>query len=288
MLSSIVVAVDLERSGERALPVALALGQLVGLPVEIVTVASRDRSGARQVIDLDRRASALGVAARSIVVLHDDDPGRAIAAQVNNCDGALLVMATTARSALGVPVHGSVSEEVLGHVRQPVLLIGPNVQEPCHMAKATLVACVDGSDSAEAALPVMVSWARSFGGPRPWFVEVIPPLGASFTAEGGDLESTHVRSFVERLAADGIGASWRVLRGTDPVATLREFADDISGSVLVVTSERWPGSSHWYSTARKLVRWSPRPVLLVPADRPELQHRTRSAARYSVREPTGS
>ena len=50
----------------------------------------------------------------------------------------------------------------------PVLLVGPNVYEPCHMLSATLVACVDGSDHAEAALPVTVSWTRPFGGPRPW------------------------------------------------------------------------------------------------------------------------
>ena len=62
MLTSIVVAVDLEGVGERALPVAQHLGRFAGLPLEIVTVASAEIPGTQQVIDLERRASEEGVA----------------------------------------------------------------------------------------------------------------------------------------------------------------------------------------------------------------------------------
>jgi nucleotide-binding universal stress UspA family protein len=267
VFGSIVVAVDLERVGDRALPVAQSLGRLAGLQVQIVTVACPGFVRESHVIGLARLTKTHGVDSRSILVLHEDDPASAVAAQLNDCDGALLVMATTARSALGLPVTGSVSEEILSSVRQPVLLVGPHVQEPCRMAAPTLVAAVDGSDHSEAALPVIVSWMRTFGGGPPAVVKVVPGL-PYVGNDGGEVDAA-TRSVAERLLGEGVSASCEVLRGGDPVAVLHEFADDVPESVIVVAAERWPGG-HWHRTARELVRWSPRPVLVVPADRPGL------------------
>ena len=111
MLTSIVVAVDLEGVGEQALPWHEILAGSLACPWRSSRwprQRSRDAAG--------HRPRAAGRArwshwARSILVVHDDDPARAIAAQVNNSDGALLVMATMARSALGLPVHESLSEQ---------------------------------------------------------------------------------------------------------------------------------------------------------------------------------
>ena len=75
------------------------------------------------------------------------------------------------------------------------------------MTTHTLVACVDGSGHAEAALPVMVSWTRTFGGSRPWFVEVIPPLDSRLPADSDPRETQHVRAIAERLASEGIESS---------------------------------------------------------------------------------
>ena len=263
MLSSIIVAVDSEQPDKRALRVAEWLGRPVGMPLELVTVVAPESSLGHA--DRERWAQANGVDARSVVVVREDDPARAISSLVNNRQGALLVMATAARSALGLPGAGRVSEAVLALLRQPVLLIGPNVEEPWHVAPPTLIACVDGSERDEVVLPVVATWAQTFGQRHPWVIEVIPRLGTAIPTDDG-VETAHVCSFAERMAAAGIESSQRVVRNNDPVAAIGEFAETLPASVLVIASEPWPGSSHWFSTARKLVRSSTRPVLLVPAD----------------------
>jgi nucleotide-binding universal stress UspA family protein len=266
LFSSIVVALDMEGIGERALPVTRSLARRSGLPVEAVTVAAPDKPGVFKVWDVEKLLSARGIGSHSIFVLHEDDPARAIAAHIGNRDGVLLVMATTAKGALGERVQGSVSEDVLSHVHQPVLLVGPNVGENCELASPTLVACVDGSPHTEAALPVIAKWTKTFGGGVPWLAEVVPARPGAAAPQGDLLEAAHVRSFADRLAARGVHASWEVLHGGDPVAALEDFTNQVADAVLVVTSERWAGTTHWFSTTRKLARWSSRPVLVVPAD----------------------
>ena len=71
------------------------------------------------------------------------------------------------------------------------------------------------------------------------------------------------------LAEHGIETGTTVLHGGDPAHHLLEFAEQIDDAILAVTSERWAGGlSHWYSTTRRLVQRSLRPVLVIPADLP--------------------
>ena len=63
-------------------------------------------------------------------VVHGDDIAAAIVDQIRDRDGALLVM-TTSATGLVSQRRGSVSAHVLSETRQPVLLIGPAVPDPC-------------------------------------------------------------------------------------------------------------------------------------------------------------
>ena len=263
MLSSIIVAVDSEQPDARALRVAEWLGRPWGCRWSS-SRSSRPRARWATPTGSDGHRPAEWTPG-PIVVVREDDPARAISSLVNNRQGALLVMATAARSALGLPGAGRVSEAVLALLRQPVLLIGPNVEEPSHVAPPTLIACVDGSERDEVVLPVLATWTQTFGQRHPWVIEVIPRFGTAIPTDDG-VETAHLCSFAERMAAAGIESSQRVVRNNDPVAALGEFAETLPASVLVIASEPWPGSSHWFSTARRLVRSSTRPVLLVPDD----------------------
>jgi nucleotide-binding universal stress UspA family protein len=259
---AIVVAVDPLQETGNAVAVAAALARSANLPAEMVTVVSPEAADGATGRDLERRIAPHGRAAR--YVLQGDDPGRGIAEHVANRDGALLVMGTTTWGSSGVDLLDTVAEEVLGQVLEPVLVIGPK-HTLSQVRTATPVAVVDGSGIADAAMPVVEEWIRTFPGDGAKVVEVVPPTGVPIPA--GDVAG-HVRRYVDQLAKGGIAASGEVLRSDEPAAALAAYADDLDDAVLVVTSPRWEGEgSHWFTTTRRLIRYSKRPVLVVPADR---------------------
>jgi hypothetical protein len=61
VFSSIVVPLDLERLGDRALPVARSLAALGGLPIELLTITSPRMEGLRDAWLLERRVKAYGI-----------------------------------------------------------------------------------------------------------------------------------------------------------------------------------------------------------------------------------
>ena len=270
MFNSVVVPLDLSTAGDRALPIARSLARLGGLPIELLAVVPPDPVGAPgrgwlEDVDDHVRKHALGP--HTTTVLEHDRPGMAIAEHVSGRHGALVVMATTAKAAIDDAYAGSVSEYVLSTLRQPVLLVGPHVDVDRGLASPTLVTGVDGSGLATVALPVIVSWTRTFGGGAPSFVEVIPFVPAIAERAGRPVEAAHVREYVDRLATFGIDGGGDVVYGEDAAIALAEHAEQVQDAVLVVTAERWAGAgTHWHSTRRKLAFRSSRPVLVVPAD----------------------
>jgi nucleotide-binding universal stress UspA family protein len=267
VFSSVVVPLDLSTAGDRALPVARSLAQLGGLPTELVIVLPRELAGRFNRWELDERARSFALGPYTSLVLESEDAGAAISEHVSGRDGALLVMATTGKAALDENYAGGVSEHVLADVLQPVLLVGPRVDIARPLSSPALVAAVDGSGLATAALPVIVSWTRTFGGARPTFVEVIPFVPAIAEQAGAALEAAHVCDCVNRLAECGVDATGDVVHGEDAATALANCAEHVENGVLLVTAERWAGAgTHWRSTSRKLALRSSRPVLVVPAD----------------------
>jgi nucleotide-binding universal stress UspA family protein len=147
-----------------------------------------------------------------------------------------------------------------------VLLVGPRVDVGRPRSAPSLVVAVDASDLSAAALPVIASWVRTFGGGPVTAAQVIPLVPAIAEQAGTDLESKHVRRYADRLEELGIAARGAVIHAGEPVAGLIEAAGGLADPVLVVTAERWPDAgTHWRSTSRKLAFRSPCPVLVVPA-----------------------
>ena len=153
---------------------------------------------------------------------------------------------------------GPVTDEVLRRVHQPVLVVGP-VAAP---ATGDLMLAVDATGIAHAALPFVEAWLRTFGGGTPRVVEVLPP--DPWPSDDAAAPIGCVDEYVGRLAQRRIESS-EVLRALDPALALAAHAASCHASMLVVTSPHDPGQpSHWYETARRLVRTSPCPVLVVP------------------------
>ena len=124
--SSIVVALDLGSTGDRALVVARSLAEHSGIPVELVTVSSPNVADDVDVYELRRRARDHGWPDSACTVLHDDNPARGIVDHLAQRDGALLVMAADKRP-LRTRVVGNIGEEVVRTCSAPVLLVGPSV-----------------------------------------------------------------------------------------------------------------------------------------------------------------
>ena len=264
MFNSIVVAVDLVSNVHRALPVARSLAELGNLPIQLLTVSTPSMAEEVDIYALERLAEHHGISPLSCIIDHSDDAGWAIARHVNNGEGSLLVMATTAKAPVRRNFLGTVTESVLTRVDGPVLLLGPQVPATCRLDSPTVVACVDETDAAaDAALPVIAGWVHTFGGGRPCCAEVIP--AAAGTA-GHVHAASRLGEYAARLAAYGVDASWKVLHGGDPTDWLADFAETVEDAVLVAVSTRWTDwVTHRHSATRCLVHTTARPVLVVPA-----------------------
>jgi nucleotide-binding universal stress UspA family protein len=268
VFNSIVVAVDLVSNVHRALPVARSLAELGNLPIQLLTVSAPWMAEEIDTYELERLAEHHGFSPQSCVIDHDDDAGWAIARHVNNGEGSLLVMATTAKAPVRRHFLGTVTESVLARVDGPVLLLGPHVPATRSLDSPTVVACVDETDAADAALPVIAGWVQTFGGGRPCCAEVIPTAAGT----GGHVRAaSRLGEYAARLAAYGVDASWKVLHGGDPTDWLADFAETVEDAVLIATSARWTDwDTHRHSATRCLVHTTARPVLVVPARRANL------------------
>jgi nucleotide-binding universal stress UspA family protein len=267
VFSSIVVPVELAGAGDRALAIAQSLAQRGGLPIELLTVVPRAVENGDQRWQLEERLRPLALGPHTSLVIESEHAGDAIAEHVRSRDGALLVLATTAKGAIDDDHAGSVSDYVLTEARQPVLLVGPRVEIARRLSSPTLVVGVDRSGLASVAVPVIVSWWRTFGRAQPRFVEVIPYVPAIAAQAGRALEAARVRAYVDEVARGGVQAVGEIVYGDDAATTLADYVEHLPDSVLVVTAERWAGAqTHWRSTSRKLALRSSSPVLVVPAD----------------------
>ena len=162
--TSIVVALDLESGGDRALPVARALAEQSGVPVELLTVSSPNVNDDIDVFELTRRLVENGWPDNNYLIAHDNHPGRAIVDLIERRGSALLIMATSARTSLAGHLSGHVVDEVLGAIDQPVLLVGPHAPASYSVQQPTLVMCIDHTDAAATAVPAVARWVATFGG----------------------------------------------------------------------------------------------------------------------------
>ena len=96
-VQSIVVPLDLDVVGDRALPIAGSLARAQGLPIELLTIKSPRMEAFLDVCELGRRVKVHGLGPHSINVLYDDDAGRAITRYVAGRNDALVVMGSTAK-----------------------------------------------------------------------------------------------------------------------------------------------------------------------------------------------
>jgi nucleotide-binding universal stress UspA family protein len=259
MFKNLVVALDLEADGDRALPVVQALASGSSARVDLVTVASPGMPTAADAYELEGRARRHGWDCDSWTIVHDIDAADGLLQHVARLEDPLIVMATDARAPWTSPIVGSVTHDVPRRTNRPVLLVGPRVPWWWTPRETTLLACVAWEDAARAIAPI-TSWQETFAAPRPVLAEVVSDVDQATPAR------RHLTDVADLLAAQGVHPDAEVLHGDDPVVALEAAADRLLGAVYVATSARYTdGRLHWHSTTRDLVRRAARPVLVVPA-----------------------
>jgi nucleotide-binding universal stress UspA family protein len=277
--TSIIVALDLEANGDRALPVARALAERGHIPVELLTVSSPGVDEDVDAYELRRRTMANNWPEGWYTIAHSNRPAEAIVDHVERRDGALLMMATSAKPLIEGQLFGNVVERLLGVIDQPVLLVGPRVADTFAATPPTLIICLDRTDIGEAAVPAIARWAHTFGAAEVWATEVAAT--APDDATPGTRAAEHVRAFADLLGSSDVKASWGVLFGEEQDVRLELFADSFSNPIFVATSVRWTdGQPHWRSSTHQLVHRSKHPVLVVPASS---RRHAPTALRLSVR-----
>jgi nucleotide-binding universal stress UspA family protein len=216
------------------------------------------------------------------------DPAETVVRCAQSLGADLIVMTTHGRDAVGRAVFGSVADRVARAAAVPVLLVRPTGASGTNGAAAPpaferIVVPLDGSDRADAALPVAADLARTLRLPIR-LVRVIDPAmtvaqlsgvgfpGAPISAELcrqvlDDVRDEARRSLTAaaaRLAGAGVQTTWAVIDGS-PYFAIADATEP--GDLIVLTSHGRSGVLRWAlgSVAEKLVREAPVPVILVPS-----------------------
>ena len=302
MISTVLVPLDGSPVAEQAIPYAQALlpdggeGVLLRIVPELDplltellwTLESAPESAETAAVraELERvKARVTDTRVRWITDVASGDPAEEILKAITRHRIGLVAMTTHGRGALGRTTFGSVADRVSRESPIPVLLVRAH---PDGLPVVTadirrLIVPLDGSDLAEASLPLVVDLAKQLGIP----VHLVRALNLAAVltplVDGGGLlvspspevyeqmtESVesdareYLTSVSTRLEEEGVSATWSVLEGS-PFFAIAEATE--TGDLLVTTSHGRGGVLRWLmgSVAEKLVREAPVPVLLVPS-----------------------
>jgi nucleotide-binding universal stress UspA family protein len=152
----VIVPFDGEEQSRRAAGLGADLSHLFGSRLVVVTATNSDKGAAL----LKEKAQRISGGNVDVWVEPNNRPVDAIATTVKFRPRSLVVMATSARQGVRRAVYGSVAEAVVRRVDVPVMLLGPHFPEWDVTDIRQLLVCVDGSATAQSALPLAVQWAQ--------------------------------------------------------------------------------------------------------------------------------
>jgi nucleotide-binding universal stress UspA family protein len=299
----VLVPLDGSSLAEQAIPFAVTIagptGRIVFVQVTPEAEAIRALSGRVSAseeevheIDQERAEESCNHAAehwKSILttspetVIVTGDPAEQILNVAAQQSSTYIVMASHGRGAVRRLAFGSVADRIARSTTIPVLIVRPSdaevEQSPAHIRR--LVVPLDGSPLSEEALPVAIALATSLHTPI-HLVQAINPSALVLPSAGSgagvfpaelytEIEqelTTEASNNIARAAADlgarGLAFTSAVVDGP-PVLAIEDSVE--GGDVIVMTSHGRSGLKRWLlgSTAEKLIRSGPAPVLLVPA-----------------------
>ena len=291
----ILVPLDGSETAEGALPYAAALARRLNAALVLVTAweGTESELGAEfpaMALEIEQNARTHfteyldGIESRikDVNVETMTRAGRAdeqILAAVTESRARTLVIATHGRSGVGRWMYGSIAGRLLHDSPVPVVAIGPRVLEKAatDVGISHLMVPLDGSDLAEAALPVARTLASKLGARvslvrvMRWAAEAYPyALPSAYIPQVDEELETGAKAYLKRQqeAITDVPADAFVVRGA--VADgLIEFVDKQNVDMIVMTTHARGGimRAALGSVADRMLH-APVPVLMV---RPEME-----------------
>jgi nucleotide-binding universal stress UspA family protein len=306
MLRSILVPLDGSTFGEHALPLALAIARRADAtlrlahvhqpvsPIGVAAVAVLDDVEValkkQEQAYLDALVHRLSQAAsvRVTTALLDGEVASALEAHAGQVSADLVVLATHGRGAFRRFWLGSVADELVRHLRAPVLLVHPRDEAPDLKQEPSLkhvLLPLDGTPLAEQMIEPALELGQLLG-PRFTLLRAIRPvLGPDYWPDGGTLEGmtdtllerarAHLKQLhdeaqhyldgvAERLRGRGLRVETRVLVEEQPAAAILREAKAHGADLIALETHGRRGLARLLlgSVADKVVRGSPVPVLV--------------------------
>lgn len=294
MFAHLLVPLDGSRLAESALPVVVELVRRLSARVTIFHALERDAPptvhGDRHLTQPSEAEAYLGgvsswlgergVAAAMELGPGDGDVAMRIAKSASAAGADLVVLCSHGRSGVRGLLFGRVAQQVLQRGQVPVLLVQPTPagrEQP--FACRRIMVPLDGSTTAEAALPVASALAAACGaelllamvvptvetvaGERAAAVRLMPTAAAAVL----DSEAAEAETYLQAVASRTV-ATGRPAIATDrgeSVRTLLDLASRRDVDLIVIATHGRSGvSAMWAgSVAARVIAHSTRPVLLV-------------------------
>jgi nucleotide-binding universal stress UspA family protein len=253
----IIVVADEFTTSDRPFALARRLAAAGILSVEVLYgVLDNDQGGGIPGWRLQHRLDSYGLSAAELYVLRAQDPQLAVCEHLAGHDGSLILRGTSAGGHDGGPLLDHTAEAIMSHVPQPLLLLGPRQANPRRDGQLSPITVRDGASELTSLESATGRWISTFSNIQPQFVDVIPP---------DPWPRSNIQD-VDNPSETPPRTDHTELRTLDLGAALLSHLNSRHDAVVVVASPRWPSTpSHWWSTARRLVRQLSCPVLVVPA-----------------------
>jgi nucleotide-binding universal stress UspA family protein len=299
MFTHILVPLDGSPLAETALMPAAALARRFGaelllmramLPTDAPegdSLPERSLLASGSQVYLDRLASQLAKGGITIhTVVTDEEPAEGILAQTKLDQVDLIVMATHGRTGFDALLHPSVTWKVLSRTSAPILVWkqAPAQSSAQELAQATrflsdplapIIVPLDGSLQAEAALPLVQLFAKTFGNPVLLLRVATQPLlldggfGNAAIVEDAlkwSIEESESYLKVKRAELESQGLTVRVRSMLGPTSTcIKDTVEGLKAGLVVMTSHGrgWLGRLMVGSVAKDLLGQLETPILLV-------------------------
>lgn len=291
MYTRMLVPLDGSETAETVLPYARTLARTLKIPVELMEVIEIHTHGAAEknrYLDmlikdavrnsqeyLNRIAKTFSVASVKCAVEKTTSVIIANAA----LDNTLIVMSTHGRSGVKRWLLGSIAEKVLRGASNPILLVRATEKAKTEgdVALSRVIVPLDGSERAEAVLPIVVELAKAINLKvillRSYSLkQLIYNYGVSnldeLEGESKTQAISYLDSKVRQLKSEGLVDVSLLASEGEAAETIIELASGAPNSMIAMCSHGRSGIRRWVlgSVTEKVVRHSDDPVLVIRAE----------------------
>jgi len=158
MYDYVIVPFDGTKQAQRASMVGADLAHMMGAELVVMTAHGIDTDAA--ITRVKERAMAMSDTSVTVWIEPVANEAKAVASMVGYRPNSLICMSTSARTGVRRAAYGSMAERLLRELEAPILLVGPRWQGASVVDLRHLVVCVDGTATAEAAIPLAAAWAQ--------------------------------------------------------------------------------------------------------------------------------